>query len=221
MSGKETVPALPSPRYALIVLILSLTSMAAICWFILLPALERPLEMPLPITPKRVTSNEFQVNKPLPYRVGIQLNLEPPSPTLLDLIGENPESKTDPDDMILQLEWRLLSHGNVVASGKTTPEQGGPRNDSTFTKMTGHFQGQPNQPYLLEITVLRDLTPLEFAQPRAVVELSPMENQAPLLVAVGAYYLTICLAFGSLLALARVFYRRHKLNKVSTAARGA
>jgi len=210
--GSDSKTALPSTRLPLVLLTLCLTITAAVNWLYYLPAVQQPLVLPLPIRPTRVLSSEFQVNKPLQYQVEVELDRVMPSDRLNALIGETITSKSDPKSMILHLDWRLLSQGQLVASGKAEPDQGGGWGP-TIHKSVGHFQGQPGRSYRLELTILSDLTPLQPANPRAVIQLHPSDTKGPMLNAGLVFLLALVVGLASLLELILVLYSRRKRSK--------
>ena len=205
-------PSLRSPRLPLFLLTLCLTVSAAIYWLDYLPAVQQALVLPLPIRPTRVMSGEFQVKKSLQYQVGIELDRVLPTDRLDALIGEAITKKVNPESMILHLTWRLLSQGQVIASGKSEPDQGG-HWGPTIGKTVGHFQGQPGQSYRLELTVLQDLTPLQSANPRAVIELPMSDRKGPVLNTGLVFMFAFVVGFVSLLELILILYRRRKRSK--------
>ena len=208
----SALPSVPSARLALFLLTLCLTVSAAMHWLVYLPAVQQALVLPLPIRPTRVMSGEFQVKKSLQYRVGIELDRVLPSDRLDALIGEAIADKSNPESMILHLNWRLLRQGQVIASGKSEPDQGG-HWGPTIGKTVGHFQGQPGQSYRLELTVLGDLTPLQSTKPRAVVELGLEHKKGPMLNTGLVFLLAFVIGFVSLLELILILYRRRKRSK--------
>ena len=79
----------------------------------------------------------------------------------------------DPDNCdaepLLQADWTLWNNGQFVQRGKAHRAGGGAGAKGSMDKYLGHFVGEPNKEYVLEVTFTKDGSALNVTNPHLIV----------------------------------------------------
>jgi hypothetical protein len=89
---------------------------------------------------------------------------------------------------VLDLKWSVTSDDYVVASG--APMRAGSYSD-TIARILGDFEAQKGRDYRVNLTLLRDGSELDIANPRLVVETFPGYWEGPVILLQLAFFLAL------------------------------
>jgi hypothetical protein len=153
---------------ALLFVVLGPTAWAGSCWDCRKPR----LDIPISLAEGTVVTPEFLVKRE-GYVIKIQVSKKLPFSDLNCMMGLNlPLHKCDKDPL-LQVDWILRDHEEVVAQGcvHVADSHGGWSNDS-IERYIGGFGGEGKKKYVLELRFTKDGSALNVADPHLIVIMS-------------------------------------------------
>jgi hypothetical protein len=133
-----------------------------------------PLSVPISLAPGRFESPKFRPRASQGYVIAVSFDSSIPDDELECLIGMGPLSSKPCSGQanVLDVSWRVLSHGESVASGPSTQLRGvasGKRAGEVETNF-GSFLAEAGREYVVELSVLKDGSSLARANPTLWVE---------------------------------------------------
>jgi hypothetical protein len=153
---------------ALLLVVLGSTAWAGSCWDCRKPR----LDMPISLAEGTVVTPEFPVKRE-GYVIKIQVNKKLPFSDLNCMMGLNlPLHKCDKEPL-LQVDWILRDHEEVVAQGcvHVADSHGGWADDS-IERYVGSFGGEGKKRYTLELRFTKDGSALNVTDPHLIVIMS-------------------------------------------------
>jgi hypothetical protein len=174
----------------------------------------RPVYLPVSLTPGGVHIPEFRVNLSGPYEIRIEAKKQIPFDTLNCMLGMAMASDKCDVPPVVEASWAVTSKGVVIAKGVSDAEKGGAWANDTIERQIGSFQGERNQRYALDVDFTADGSALAPTDPHLVVEITSDFYEGSMWIS--SYLLLICsgVAIGGVVVLAasaaRVIYRRKR-----------
>jgi hypothetical protein len=137
-----------------------------------------PLRQPLNASGVPQRSLPFQADQRIDYLIEIEADPVPDRHTAECLLGVPLVPKScQSNASVSQLKWTLQRDGVAIALGHSSDGDGGVWG-SSIARVVGTFQGRPRASYMLETTLLNDISPLTPARPRMVILGDPAEYEA-------------------------------------------
>jgi hypothetical protein len=136
-----------------------------------------PLRQPLIASGAPQRSLPFQADQRIDYLIEIEADPVPDRHTVECLLGVPLVPKScQTNASVSQLRWTLQRDGVAIALGHSSDGDGGAWG-SSIARVVGTFQGRPRASYMLETTLLNDISPLTPARPRMVILGDPAEYE--------------------------------------------
>jgi hypothetical protein len=153
-----------------VVIVASTVSLLLYAWLSSQEAV--PLSVPISLAPGRFESPPFKPRASQGCEVALSFRSSIPLDELNCLIGMGSMSMkpcSDSQSNVLDVSWRVLSHGESVASGTFKGGNSGVSSGLVETYM-GLLDGEFGREYVVELNVVKDGSYLDRTNPRLVVE---------------------------------------------------
>lgn len=149
------------------VALLGRRALAGICWDCRKPA----VDIPVSLAEGTVRTPEFPVKRQ-PYLIMIRAQKRLPFRDMNCMLGlETPLA--DPNcnkEPLLQADWKVWDNGQAVYRGSARRRNGhGGWAEDSIEKWLGHFVGEKNKKYVLEVTFTTDGSALNVTNPHLIV----------------------------------------------------
>lgn len=161
--------------------------------------INRPVNVPIAMTVGHVRTPVFKVNRAAFYDIEIEVQKTIPFETLNCLLGTAmAQRSTDlqecPDKpSVVKASWILSSDGKVVAQGSTDDLRSGAWGNNSISRELGFFKSQKGRPYVLDVDVLADGSPLAVGNPHLKVEVSPAVYEDEMVLGAMLFFLAAAL----------------------------
>jgi hypothetical protein len=131
-----------------------------------------PLSVPIVLSPGHFQSPEFKTRESISYRINITFDSGIGSAELDCLIGMNLKDVQPCTNRpeILNVQWRLLSRSQPVASGSSSELRGASYSYHKVQRHIGNFAAQSGQVYTVQLDILQDAPRLGEAHPTLEIE---------------------------------------------------
>jgi hypothetical protein len=149
------------------VVLLGPKALAGIFWGGRKPA----VDMPVSLAVGTVRTPEFPVQHQ-PYLIIIRAEKRLPIADMNCMMGltTGPLDSTNCDkEPLLQVDWTLWDNGQFVQRGKAHRRDGGGWAADSIDKYLGHFVGEKNKKYVLEVKFTKDGSVLDVTNPHLIV----------------------------------------------------
>jgi hypothetical protein len=154
-------------RGVLIVGLMGATAWAGVCWGCRKPA----VDMPVSLAVGTLRTPEFPVKRQ-PYLIMIRAEKRLPFDDLNCMLGLD-SAMPDPNcnkEPLLQADWIVWDNGRVVDRGSVHRRDGGGGwADASIDRFLGHFVGERNKKYVLEVKFTKDGSALNVTNPHLIV----------------------------------------------------
>jgi hypothetical protein len=127
-----------------------------------------PLSVPVSLAPGKIRTSEFRLVHNIPYDVELSFDRgKIDSQRLGCLSGSDIEPETDCQNTpsVVDLSWVISRAGQVVATGSSSPSEGG----NQFERLLGGFRPNDDGRYTLSAEIQQDASALNVANPRLQV----------------------------------------------------
>ena len=129
-----------------------------------------PVDIPISLSRgDTVRAPEFKVDVAGQYFISISAERKLPLEAVSCLMGISLQPKKCTNSSVIDEAWVLRSQGKVVAHGVASGNTGG----GGYERDIGWFQGEPGQPYDLELNVRADGQALRAVNPHLIVRIHP------------------------------------------------
>jgi hypothetical protein len=168
MNRKSLPAGITSVIAALLFVVFGSTVWAGSCWDCRKPR----LDMPISLAEGSVVTPEFPVKRE-GYVIKIRVSKKLPFSELNCMMGLNPALYKCDKEPLLQVDWILRDHEEVVAQGCVhVPDTHGSWADDSIERYIGSFGGEGKKTYVLELRFTKDGSALNVVDPRLIVIMS-------------------------------------------------
>jgi hypothetical protein len=134
------------------------------------------VDQPVSLAVGEIRTKSFTANIPSPYLIEIEVQKTMPFDTLNCLMGMTSvasQSSCVSTPAVIDMNWKIVSDGQMVASGSSKDDRGGGWAQDTISREIGSFKPQKRTRYELVVNVLADGSGLSPANPHLKVSASP------------------------------------------------
>ena len=136
--------------------------------------INKPIDMPIAMTPGHVRTPDFKVNTNRLFTIEIVSRKTIPFDALNCLLGTSLFAQSPCEQQsVISATWTLSSNGATVAQGTSETDPSGVWSNDHVAREIGSFRGESGRHYMLDVNVLTDGTALSATVPHLKIEVHP------------------------------------------------